>query len=370
MARAFITGIDGLALTATSARSCATPTRGASSCSRAMSRRRSRCARLVGGIARGGRARRAGADRPGGRPRAAPGAAALAELSARRRLRRALRPRPRCGARGRAARRAADRRRPRRARHRRRLPAARRRAGERGRSGDRRPRLWHDAGQGGGDRRGGRRGPDARAACCRCSSTFPAMAARPPTAITSCRWSTPTAPRWSQAISRRSGRSPKLPLGMTAHVVFSAIDPVAPATTSGTMVREVIRGTIGFDGLLMSDDMSMDALVGHACASAARAALAAGCDVVLHCNGKLDEMARGRRQRAAARRRGGAARRCGARARGARRPISMSRRRASSSPADDRRVIAHAAARMTHDDRRACSSTAAVAASVPPTSRR
>ena len=81
----------------------------------------------------------------------------------------------------------------------------------------------------------------------------------------------------------------KLPLGMTAHVVFSAIDPVAPATTSGTMVREVIRQHIGFDGLLMSDDVSMNALSGTL-AEGSRAALRAGCDVVLHCNGKLDEM--------------------------------------------------------------------------------
>ena len=81
----------------------------------------------------------------------------------------------------------------------------------------------------------------------------------------------------------------RLPLGMTAHVVFSAIDPDAPATTSVTMVREVIRGWIGFDGLLMSDDVSMNALSGTI-AERSVAALAAGCDVVLHCNGKLDEM--------------------------------------------------------------------------------
>jgi beta-N-acetylhexosaminidase len=81
----------------------------------------------------------------------------------------------------------------------------------------------------------------------------------------------------------------RLPLGMTAHVVFSAIDPDAPATTSVTMVREVIRGWIGFDGLLMSDDVSMNALSGTI-AERSSAALAAGCDVVLHCNGKLDEM--------------------------------------------------------------------------------
>ena len=81
-----------------------------------------------------------------------------------------------------------------------------------------------------------------------------------------------------------------LPLGMTAHVVFSAIDPVAPATTSVTMVHEVIRGFIGFRGLLMSDDVSMKALSGTI-AERSRAAFAAGCDVVLHCNGDLGEMA-------------------------------------------------------------------------------
>ncbi len=80
-----------------------------------------------------------------------------------------------------------------------------------------------------------------------------------------------------------------LPLGMTAHVVFSALDPDAPATTSVTMIREVIRGFIGFDGLLMSDDVSMNALSGTI-AQRSAAALAAGCDVVLHCNGKLEEM--------------------------------------------------------------------------------
>jgi beta-N-acetylhexosaminidase len=80
-----------------------------------------------------------------------------------------------------------------------------------------------------------------------------------------------------------------LPLGMTAHVVFSAIDPDAPATTSVTMVREVIRGFIGFRGLLMSDDVSMKALSGTI-AERSRAAFAAGCDVVLHCNGDLNEM--------------------------------------------------------------------------------
>src|ERR1051325_7242717 len=80
----------------------------------------------------------------------------------------------------------------------------------------------------------------------------------------------------------------KLPLGMTAHVVFTAIDPVAPATTSVTMVRQVIRRDIGFDGLLMSDDISTNALSGTL-AERARATLAAGCDVVLHCNGSFQE---------------------------------------------------------------------------------
>jgi beta-N-acetylhexosaminidase len=79
-----------------------------------------------------------------------------------------------------------------------------------------------------------------------------------------------------------------LPLGMTAHVVFSAYDPLAPATTSVTMVRQVIRDSIGFGGLLMSDDVSMGALAG-AVADRARAAFAAGCDIVLHCNGSLAE---------------------------------------------------------------------------------
>jgi beta-N-acetylhexosaminidase len=80
-----------------------------------------------------------------------------------------------------------------------------------------------------------------------------------------------------------------LPLGMTAHVVFSAIDPVAPATTSVTIVRDVIRDSIGFSGLLMSDDVSMGALSGSL-GERAKAAIAAGCDIILHCNGKMNEM--------------------------------------------------------------------------------
>jgi beta-N-acetylhexosaminidase len=81
----------------------------------------------------------------------------------------------------------------------------------------------------------------------------------------------------------------RLPLAMTAHVVFTAIDPVRPATTSATMIGEVIRGLIGFDGLLMGDDVSMGALSGSI-AERSRDSLAAGCDLVLHCNGQMDEM--------------------------------------------------------------------------------
>ncbi|WP_439356593.1 beta-N-acetylhexosaminidase [Bradyrhizobium sp. DASA03007] len=80
-----------------------------------------------------------------------------------------------------------------------------------------------------------------------------------------------------------------LPMAMTAHVVFSAVDPAHPATTSATMIADVIRGAIGFQGLLMSDDVSMNALSGNI-AERTRAIFAAGCDVVLHCNGNIEEM--------------------------------------------------------------------------------
>jgi beta-N-acetylhexosaminidase len=80
-----------------------------------------------------------------------------------------------------------------------------------------------------------------------------------------------------------------LPMAMTAHVVFSAVDAIHPATTSAKMVQQVIRGFIGFQGLLMSDDVSMNALAGSI-AERTRAVFAAGCDVVLHCNGRMDEM--------------------------------------------------------------------------------
>ncbi len=81
----------------------------------------------------------------------------------------------------------------------------------------------------------------------------------------------------------------ELPMAMTAHVVFSALDPAQPATTSATIIEQVIRGSIGFQGLLMSDDVSMNALAGSI-AERTRAIVSAGCDMVLHCNGNLGEM--------------------------------------------------------------------------------
>ncbi len=79
------------------------------------------------------------------------------------------------------------------------------------------------------------------------------------------------------------------PMAMTAHVVYTDIDPEAPATHSSRVIGEVIRGEIGFDGLLMSDDVNMKALKGSLAERCERA-LAAGCDIVLHCSGVLEEM--------------------------------------------------------------------------------
>ena len=76
---------------------------------------------------------------------------------------------------------------------------------------------------------------------------------------------------------------------MTAHILFPAWDGERPATTSPRIVAEVIRGEIGFGGLLLMDDVSMQALEGSL-GDRGRAGLAAGCDIVLHCNGRLDEM--------------------------------------------------------------------------------
>lgn len=79
------------------------------------------------------------------------------------------------------------------------------------------------------------------------------------------------------------------PWGMTAHIVYEAFDAKNPATLSETVIQEVIRGEIGFRGFLVSDDVNMKALSGSV-AGNVTAALDAGCDAVLHCNGELDEM--------------------------------------------------------------------------------
>ena len=79
------------------------------------------------------------------------------------------------------------------------------------------------------------------------------------------------------------------PMGMTGHIVFTAWDAELPATMSPFVIDEIIRGRIGFDGLLMSDDLDMNALQGAA-ADRAVACVAAGCDVALNCWGRMDEM--------------------------------------------------------------------------------
>lgn len=81
-----------------------------------------------------------------------------------------------------------------------------------------------------------------------------------------------------------------LPIGLTAHILYTAIDSALPGTLSPKVIDQAIRGAIGFDGLLLSDDLSMEALYGSL-GDRAAAALAAGCDIALHCNGKREEMA-------------------------------------------------------------------------------
>ena len=80
-----------------------------------------------------------------------------------------------------------------------------------------------------------------------------------------------------------------MPMAMTAHVIYAAVDRTQSATTSEAVFAKVIRGVMGFDGLVMSDDLSMKALSGGMDERAAMS-LAAGCDVVLHCNGDMAEM--------------------------------------------------------------------------------
>jgi beta-N-acetylhexosaminidase len=79
------------------------------------------------------------------------------------------------------------------------------------------------------------------------------------------------------------------PWGMTAHIVYSALDPHHPATQSRIVIQDIIRGAIGFKGFLVSDDITMDALSGSL-AGRAHTSLEAGCDAVLHCSGVLSEM--------------------------------------------------------------------------------
>ncbi len=80
-----------------------------------------------------------------------------------------------------------------------------------------------------------------------------------------------------------------LPMAMTAHVVYTAIDAKAPATLSRKVIRSVIRQRIGFNGLLMTDDLNMKALTGSL-TEKCRAAMDAGCDMLLHCSGVMEEM--------------------------------------------------------------------------------
>jgi beta-N-acetylhexosaminidase len=79
------------------------------------------------------------------------------------------------------------------------------------------------------------------------------------------------------------------PMGMTAHVVYDAWDEERPASLSPTVIHDIIRGRIGFDGFLMSDDLGMEALAGDF-GSRAAGVVAAGCDVALHCSGNMEEM--------------------------------------------------------------------------------
>lgn len=79
------------------------------------------------------------------------------------------------------------------------------------------------------------------------------------------------------------------PMGMTAHVVYTAWDPDRPSSMSPIVIHDIIRERIGFDGLLLSDDLGMDALKGDF-GSRASGVVAAGCDIALHCSGKMDEM--------------------------------------------------------------------------------
>ncbi len=76
---------------------------------------------------------------------------------------------------------------------------------------------------------------------------------------------------------------------MSAHLLYTAIDPRRPATASPIVVKEIMRGEIGFEGLIMSDDLSMKASLGGSFEERAAAVIEAGLDLVLHCNGNMEE---------------------------------------------------------------------------------
>lgn len=80
-----------------------------------------------------------------------------------------------------------------------------------------------------------------------------------------------------------------MPLAMTAHVAYTAIDGAVPASHSAKIIGDIIRGEIGFEGVLMCDDLGMKALTGDFAERAGRA-IAAGCDLLLHCSGEMTEM--------------------------------------------------------------------------------
>jgi beta-N-acetylhexosaminidase len=117
---------------------------------------------------------------------------------------------------------------------------------------------------------------------------IPGMDGRSPTAILALPRSMRTMRRCPRTISRLSGRWRHADGDDGACRLRRDRRRASPATTSARVIGEIIRGEIGFDGLLMSDDLSMKALSGDFAASPA--SLAAGCDVVLHCNGVMDEM--------------------------------------------------------------------------------
>ncbi|MFN7754358.1 MAG: beta-N-acetylhexosaminidase [Holosporales bacterium] len=92
-----------------------------------------------------------------------------------------------------------------------------------------------------------------------------------------------------EAIDFAPFRAVQAPWAMTAHLLYTALDPVQPATLSTFVIKNIIRDYIGFSGILVSDDLGMKALTGS-WRDKTLGALAAGCDLVLHCSGNLDEM--------------------------------------------------------------------------------